>query len=95
MMKALATPETPETIQWSKRYNELSQQAKLLYTSIYDYCTYSSDPQYNTLHKFRNQIDRLANTGDREVLIHYFNQDPAIVFNGMPCEPFEYYKDPY
>ena len=73
----------------------LNDEARALYDKIYDYCTYASDPQYKTLHKFRNQINRLANTGDREVLIGYFNQDPAIVFNGMPCEPFQYYKEPY
>ena len=73
----------------------LQYEARALYDKIYDYCTYAADPQYKTLHEFRNQINRLANTGDREVLIHYFNHDPAIVFNGMPCEPFQYYKEPY
>ena len=73
----------------------MNDEARALYDSIYDYCTYASDPQYQTLHKFRNQIDRMANTGDREILIGYFNQDPAIRFNGMPSEPFEYYKEPY
>jgi hypothetical protein len=73
----------------------LNTEARTLYDAIYDYCTYAADPQYQTLHKFRNQIDRIANAGDREVLIHYFNQDPAIRWNGMPCEPFEYYAEPY
>jgi hypothetical protein len=73
----------------------LNEEARALYDKIYDYCTYSSDPQYQILHKYRNQIDRLANAGDREILIGYFNQDPAIRFQGMHCEPFEYYKEPY
>jgi len=73
----------------------LNNEAKELYDKIYDYCTYSSDPQYQILHKFRNQIDRLADAGDREILIGYFNQDPAVRFNGIPCEPFEYYREPY
>ena len=73
----------------------LNDEARALYDKIFDYCTYSSDPQYQVLHKFRNQIDRLANAGDREVLIGYFNQDPAIRFNGMHCEPFQYYSEPY
>ena len=73
----------------------LQDEARALYDTIYDYCTYAADPQYKTLHKFRNQIARLANAADREMLICYFNQDPAIRFHGMPCEPFEYYKDPY
>ena len=94
MMKALITPETPETIKWSKRFNELSQEAKFLYTSIYDYCTYAADPQYQKLHAYRNQISKLDQR-DRDILIEFFNNDPAIRFNGMPSEPFEYYKDPY
>jgi hypothetical protein len=74
---------------------QLSPQARELYNAIFDYCTYASDPQYQTLHKFRNQIDRMAIAADRDALIAYFNQDPAIRFNGMHCEPFEYYKEPY
>lgn len=74
----------------------LSEQARHLYDSIFDYCTYAADPQYQTLHKFRNQIARLANTGDREILIGYFNQDPAIQWKGIPQEPYVYYaKDFY
>ena len=73
----------------------LNDEARALYDTIYDYCTYAADPQYQILHKFRNQIDRLANAGDRDILIGYFNQDPAIRWNGMPCEPFEYYAEPY
>jgi hypothetical protein len=73
----------------------LNDEARMLYDKIYDYCTYAADPQYQKLHKYRNQIARLANAADREILIAYFNQDPAIRFRGMPCEPFEYYKEPY
>lgn len=77
-----------------EKYNSLSQEARYLYTTIYDYCTYSSDPQYKTLHKFRNSISKLEGR-DREILIEYFNSDPAIRWNGMSSEPWEYYKDPY
>jgi len=73
----------------------LNTEARALYDSIYDYCTYAADPQYQTLHKYRNQIDRMANAGDRDILIAYFNQDPAIRFHGMHGEPFEYYAEPY
>jgi hypothetical protein len=73
----------------------LNAEARALYDKIYDYCTYSADPQYQILHKYRNQIDRLANAADREILISYFNQDPAIRFQGMHGEPFEYYAEPY
>ena len=93
-MKALTTPETPETIQWSKRFNELSQEAKFLYTSIYDYCTYASDPQYQRLHKYRNQISKLEQR-DRDILIDYFNTDPAIQDHNMTVPAYEYFKDPY
>jgi hypothetical protein len=73
----------------------LNDEARALYDTIYDYCTYAADPQYQTLHKFRNQIARLANAGDREILIGYFNTDPAIQWRGMPCAPYEYYAKPY
>ena len=73
----------------------LSPKARHLYDTIYDYCTYASDPQYQTLHKFRNQIARLANAVERDILIAYFNNDPAIQWNGMPCDPWQYYADPY
>jgi len=72
----------------------LSEQARNLYDRIYDYCTYSSDPQYKTLHKFRVMISKLEGA-DRDVLIEYFNHDPAIQWNGMPCKPYEYYEKPY
>ena len=73
----------------------LNAEARALYDTIYDYCTYAADPQYQMLHKFRNAIARLANIGDREILIAYFNQDPAIRWHGMPGEPWEYYAAPY
>jgi hypothetical protein len=95
MMNALTTPETPETIKWSKRFNELSQEAKFLYTSIYDYCTYHPDPQYQRLHTYRKRIAALDNARDRDILIEYFNQDPAIRWNGIPEAPYEYYKTDY
>ena len=72
----------------------LSDQARFLYDSIYDYCTYSSDPQYQKLHKYRNQISKLEGR-DRDILIEYFNSDPAIRWKGIPQEPYEYYKKDY
>lgn len=72
-----------------------SESTRKLYDLIFDYCTYSSDPQYKVLHKFRGLINRLANPSERKIMIGYFNHDPAIRWNGMPCEPWEYYKDPY
>ena len=73
----------------------LSEEARMLYDSIFDYCTYSSDPQYQKLHKFRNKIAALDNPRDRDLLIQYFNNDPAIQWTGMPCQPYEYYEKPY
>ena len=72
----------------------LSPKARHLYDLIYDYCTYASDPQYQTLHKFRNKISKLERA-DRDVLIGYFNNDPAIKWNGIPEEPYLYYKKDY
>lgn len=76
-------------------YNKLTLDGKVLYNLIYDYCTYSSDPQYQTLHKFRTKISKLTNHTDRELLIEYFNNDPAIRWNGMPSDPYTYYQHPY
>lgn len=72
----------------------LSDKARQLYDLIYDYCTYSSDPQYQTLHKFRTSISKLTGR-DQELLISYFNSDPAIRWNGIPSEPYLYYQKPY
>jgi hypothetical protein len=72
----------------------LSEHARCLYNQIFDYCTYAADPQYHTLHKFRLAIAKLDH-GDRDVLITYFNADPAIQWTGMPCEPYAYYATPY
>lgn len=76
------------------KYDLLTLDGKILYNMVYDYCTYASDPQYQTLHKFRNKINKLAGR-DRELLIEYFNHDPAIRWPGMPCEPWDYYAKPY
>ena len=73
----------------------LHDEARSLYDAIYDYCTYAADPQYQVLHKFRNQIARIENAGDREILIGYFNTDPAIQWRGMPETPYAYYAEPY
>ena len=72
----------------------LSEQARSLYDSIFDYCTYAADPQYQTLHKFRTAISKL-DTGDRDILTTYFNMDPAIRWNGIPEEPYLYYQKDY
>jgi len=77
-----------------EKYDELSSEAKALYNMLYDYCTYASDPQYRTLHKFRTKISNLEGR-DRELLIEYFNHDPAIRWNGMSSEPWTYYEKPY
>lgn len=77
-----------------EKFNSLSQEAKYLYTTIYDYCTYSSDPQYQRLHKFRKSIEKLEGR-DRDILIEYFNSDPAINWNGISSPPYEYYSKPY
>ena len=73
----------------------LSEDTRQLYDLIYDYCTYSSDPQYQTLHTFRVRIARIENTVERDILIAYFNNDPAIKWNGMTEAPYEYYAKPY
>ena len=73
----------------------LSEQARSLYDTIYDYCTYASDPQYRVLHTFRNKIAKIANLRDRGILINYFNNDPAIRWTGMPADPYAYYAQPY
>jgi hypothetical protein len=73
----------------------LSEEARFLYDSIFDYCTYAADPQYQRLHKYRNAIAALHNARDRDTLIAYFNADPAIRWTGMPAEPYEYYQKDY
>lgn len=73
----------------------LTESARTIYDLLFDYCTYSSDPQYKTLHKFRNRIACIKSKRDRDILINYFNNDPAIQWNGMPCKPWEYYEKPY
>lgn len=77
-----------------EKYDMLTLDGKVLYNMIYDYCTYSADPQYQTLHKFRNKINKFKGT-DRELLIEYFNNDPAIRWNGISADPFTYYSQPY
>jgi hypothetical protein len=76
------------------KYNSLSQDARYLYCIIYDYCTYHPDPQYQKLHQYRMQISKL-DCGDRDILIEYFNHDPAIRWTGIPEEPYAYYRKDY
>jgi len=73
----------------------LSDEARFLYANIFDYCTYAADPQYQRLHTYRNRIAALDDHRDRDVLIGYFNSDPAIRWNGIPSEPYEYYRTDY
>lgn len=73
----------------------LSEPARMLYDTIYEYCTYAADPQYQTLHKFRKRIAALDNGRERAILIDYFNADPAIHWPGMPSQPWDYYAQPY
>jgi SNF2 family DNA or RNA helicase len=73
----------------------LSEQARHLYDSMFDYCTYASDPQYQKLHKYRKRIAALDNARDRDVLIAYFNNDPAIKWKGIPEAPYIYYAKDY
>lgn len=89
------TTESKETVGLPfEQFQELSQEARYLYTTIFDYCTYSGDPQYKTLHKFRNSINKLTGR-DKELLIEYFNNDPAINWNGISSKPWDYYEKPY
>jgi hypothetical protein len=77
-----------------EQIDALSETARQLYNNIFDYCTYASDPQYQTLHKFRMRIHALP-VSDRDALIAYFNADPAITWTDMPSAPYEYYATPY
>jgi len=78
----------------TEQYMELSQEAKYLYSNIFDYCTYSSDPQYQRLHQYRNSISKLSGR-DHELMVSYFNNDPVINWNGISSPPYEYYRKPY
>lgn len=73
----------------------LSDEARSLYNQIFDYCTYAADPQYQTLHTFRNRIARLADERARAMLITYFNTDPAMQDHNMQTSAWEYYAQPY
>jgi hypothetical protein len=100
MMKEQITPKFTDHVVDDQimisddKFNSLSQEAKYLYTTIYDYCTYSPDPQYHRLHQFRTQINKLEDR-DRDILIEYFNTDPAICWPGISSKPWEYYAKPY
>lgn len=78
-----------------EKYDQLTLDGKTVYNLLFDYCMYSSDPQYQTLHKFRKKIDQLTNHTDKQLLIEYFNSDPAIRWHGIPTEPWLYYSKPY
>lgn len=91
--KPCPEPETRIGLPFAE-YSKLSDGGKMLYNSMFDYCTYAADPQYQKLHTFRNKIAKL-DAGDRDILIAYFNSDPAIRWPGMPAEPWQYYQKPY
>ncbi len=76
-------------------YLTLSDTARTLYNCIFDYCTYAADPQYRTLHAFRARIARLENAAERDILIAYFNSDPAIHDHNMTVPAWQYFADPY
>ncbi len=77
-----------------EQIDDLSEPGRRLYNNIFDYCTYASDPQYRTLHRFRQQIAQL-DARDRDVLIGYFNTDPAIQDHNMTVSAWDYFADPY
>jgi hypothetical protein len=72
----------------------LSDAGRKLYNAMFDYCTYAADPQYRTLHHFRQQIAALP-AADQCALIAYFNADPAIQHHHMTCSAWEYFAAPY
>lgn len=74
--------------------DDLSEMGRRLYNNIFDYCTYASDPQYQTLHRFRQQITQLP-APDQHILIAYFNTDPAIQDHNMKTSAWEYFAAPY
>jgi hypothetical protein len=76
-------------------YMTLGAQAKQVYNALSDYLLSSADPQYQTLHKFRNAIDSIASDTDKQILINYFNAEQATNWSGMPAAPWEYYAKPY
>ena len=73
----------------------LSHAARELYNNIFDYCTYAADPQYHTLHAFRARIAHMENAAERDILIAYFNADPAIHDHNMTVPAYEYFAAPY
>ena len=73
----------------------LSETARQLYNNIFDYCTYAADPQYRTLHAFRNRIARIECSVERDILIAYFNSDPAIHDHNATVPAWQYFEDPY
>ena len=73
----------------------LSDAARTLYNCIFDYCTYAADPQYRTLHAFRTRIAHMENAAERDILIAYFNADPAIHDHNMTVPAYEYFAAPY
>lgn len=75
-------------------YQELSEGAKELYNTMFDYFTYSPDPRYKHIHEFRKRITSYKGK-DFTILQEYFNNEPAIQWHGQSAPPWEYFKDPY
>ena len=76
-------------------YLSLSDAARAVYNALFDYCTYAADPQYRTLHAFRNRIARIECSVERDILIAYFNSDPAIHDHNATVPAWQYFEDPY
>jgi hypothetical protein len=76
-------------------YLSLSDAARTVYNALFDYCTYAADPQYRTLHNFRMRIARIENCAERDILITYFNSDPAIHDHNATVPAWQYFQDPY
>lgn len=70
----------------------IGNEARALYDKISYYMMIASDPQYQTIHKFRRAIDKLKNPVDKKQLIQYFN-DEFRISNHQAA--WEYYKDPF
>ena len=87
-------PATPVGLP-TETYLSLSDAARTVYNALFDYCTYAADPQYRTLHNFRMRIARIENCAERDILITYFNSDPAIHDHNATVPAWQYFQDPY
>jgi hypothetical protein len=72
-----------------------SQEAKALYDKISYYMMVASDPQYKTIHGFRNAIKKVKSPSDQKQLIAYFNDEFKITWGSAAKSAWDYYADPY